>query len=263
MARGVVGGCIRKAPGARPALAYDGRCYTTIAKEGGHETCFWCDVQAGCACGLVGIRSGHHGLSVGAVSVNSLQRRSGYVVWLPAALSSCGRKKPRTDVVCAALVLAVHAPSGHRRAVRISDSSSSKSASTRSSWLIGGCVGFCDRSQPKGSTRGSTMRNLRCGGLWLAGLCQFWPYALKSIWKQINAGDLLFGISLDQDSQLGRGRAKSISDVLQVADSRFALRRELLALGWRQAKKKWFEVHSAITPQGVMLCQHLLVTFAV
>lgn len=107
------------------------------------------------------------------------------------------------------------------------------------------------------------MRNLRCGCLWLAGLGQLGPYALKSIWEQINAGDLLFGIPLDQDSQLGRGWAVSISDVLQVADSRFALRRELLALGWREAKKKWFEVHSSITPQGVMPCQHLLVIFAV
>lgn len=155
--------------GARPLPAYIGGLYTANTGRGRHEASFWSDVPARYADRPSGIRSSHSRFPSGAVPVDSLQRGAGNVVWFSAATPPCGSQKPRTDVVCAAGICAVHAASGQRRDVRFSASNCNSSRSTRSSWLSGGLTPFCSSIHPTGSISGSTMGHLR-GGLWLAGL---------------------------------------------------------------------------------------------
>lgn len=93
------------------------------------------------------------------------------------------------------------------------------------------------------------------------GLGQLGPDTLKTLWKQVDARDLLFGVALNQHSQFSRRRTKPIGHVLQVAHAGFALGGEGFSLCWRKPEEVGFEFHTCITPQGVIACQHLLVIF--
>lgn len=118
---------------------------------------------------------------------------------------------------------------------------------------------FCERARRSLLSIGS----LHSGGFGFAGLGKLGPDARISIREEINSGNLLLGMPLNQHCQFCGRWAVSVGDVLQMPNAGFALHGELLALGGRQRKKKWFEVHARISPRGVIRCQHLLVTFAV
>ena len=176
--------------GAHPLTLDNGSASNQTNERGRHETGIQRGLPTRCANRPKHVRGSHDSEPAWALPGDSLQRGTGNVVWLSSAAPACGRKKPRADVVCAAIGRAVHAASGQNRAVWISASTCISKRSTRSNWLSFGAAGCCSNSQPMGSWRGSTMCGLRSGGLGFASDLEVGPLLLPVMWAQLLARHL-------------------------------------------------------------------------
>lgn len=89
---------------------------------------------------------------------------------------------------------------------------------------------------------------------------QLWPMA-GPVLAQLLARDLVAGLALNADRQIGRARLHAIHDVLHVPLGGPAPLGEFVALLWRHGGQVRFKVHVGIKPYGLPTCNNYLVLF--